>query len=467
MLNFKREFYFILLSIVTFLIWLSNSYSFILAIIFYPSLFIYLIIKKKPISDFIIVILFSVMSIKIKTGIYKIDYILTTTLFFYILITNIKNKFVFLGNLFIPLVIYLLYNLLSILWTPIKTIGFEGIVAMLEGYMMYYIVTNSKFIIKKEQFIYISKLASLIVLTISFEIFTIYLELGPKVILQDKDFMTLKWGSSNLVAAIFVLLIPIVLCKYLNKTNYFKLYIILDIISLIGLISTLSRGAYFGVIVSLLLIAIFYIRKQLLIKYGIVFSIFAFTTLLLLKIFNIYDKLVVKIVDRGFFTSSDRFPLYHLALDSFLDKLIFGNGIKSSEYLISTYLNRTEDHFHNFILQIASTLGIIGIILFIYIVYKWILVLNKPKEPFVMLVTFSLVGALTHQMVDVSFDLHYFGVYFYLLIGIVEIYRHNQKDDTLKMKVYKSSDIIVSNRLSNEIADVETKVYTRDLYNKD
>ncbi len=95
---------------------------------------------------------------------------------------------------------------------------------------------------------------------------------------------------------------------------------------------------------------------------------------------------------------------------------------------------RLNSHYHNFILQIAATLGIVGLLLFLWIVLKWIKILWKPKDVFVVCASISIIGALTHQMVDVSFDLFYFGLIFYSIIGIVEIYRVNLKDDPLNLK---------------------------------
>ncbi len=431
----RSEWYYILLALSTILIWLSNEYSFILAMIFYPIIFILLIIKKRPISDFIIVLLFSVMSVKIKTGIYKIDYILITSLFFYSIFLNIKNKFITIGNLFLPLIIYSFYNILSILWTPDKFIGLEGVVAILEGYMMYYIVTNSKISIKKEQFIKISKSASLILITLSFELIMMYFETGLENILSDKSNITLGWGTSNLIGAIFVLLLPVSMYKYLVINENKILFLTCDIISIFGLLLTLSRGAYLGFAIAFVLLLLFYVKKHLLLKYSLILgSIFA-STFFLLNIFNLFDDLIIRFINRGFFTSSNRLPLYKLAWESFLDNFLFGNGVKSSEYLIEKYLGRHEAHFHNFILQIASTLGIVGLILFSQIAYNWVKILKKPKEPYVMIVLFSIVGALIHQLLDVSFDLHYFGVYFYILISTVEIYRHNLENDPLKMRI--------------------------------
>jgi O-antigen ligase len=158
------------------------------------------------------------------------------------------------------------------------------------------------------------------------------------------------------------------------------------------------------------------------------------------------DRFITKdVVD-----DSGRFELFKLALNTFFDKFLFGNGLNSGKYMISNNLDNWVAHYHNFILQIASALGIIGLILFGFIVLRWIKILFKPKDAFLTCSAISIIGGLTHQLLDVSFDLFYFGVYFYGIIAIAEIYRHYNVDEKLKFiainKLIKNSDNINNNK---------------------
>jgi O-antigen ligase len=130
-----------------------------------------------------------------------------------------------------------------------------------------------------------------------------------------------------------------------------------------------------------------------------------------------------------------------LAWKTFIDRPIIGQGIKSSRYFIYNMLDgRGNVYYHNFVLQVLSTLGIIGMVLFAIIVFKWFKILFKPSEPFVICIALGIVGSLVHQMVDVSFDRFYFGMIFYLIIGLAEVYRHHVKSDPLKMMELKKKN---------------------------
>ncbi len=67
-------------------------------------------------------------------------------LFCYTVILNIKDKYFVMGNLFIPLIIYLIYNLISILWTPIKSDGIQGIIIYLK--VMKFIILSQMDVLK-------------------------------------------------------------------------------------------------------------------------------------------------------------------------------------------------------------------------------------------------------------------------------------------------------------------------------
>ena len=170
----KLDYYLLFLLFTTVIIRFIDNLSFGLIIDF--ILFLYLIIKKRPIGHFFIIIMFSVMSK--NQGIFLIHYILVMILFGIVLIKCLKNREIYLGNLFVPLIIFLFYSALSIFWTPVKATGFEGLVAMLEGYLIYFILTNGGLKITKSDLPKISKVATYVMLTLTLEIFYIYYRFG-------------------------------------------------------------------------------------------------------------------------------------------------------------------------------------------------------------------------------------------------------------------------------------------------
>jgi len=430
MKQYPLEIKLLLLSSLTFIVWYFKFNEYILLLI-YGSLLIYLIYKQKEFSSLIIIVLYAIMSNQKRGGYILIDYCLVLFLFCYVIYLCIKEKKIVLGTLFFPLLIYVIYNALSLIWTPVLSYGIDGLFAILEGYLIYFIITNRMNKINDPKAI--SKIASFLLFTLTLEILSIYLFHGPTLIIENKKLLHLGWAMSNIAASIFVFLIPIALYKYLNHKELNFFYIILDFINILGLILTLSRGAYLGVFVSCALLILIYGRKKILIRYG---SILLFVLLLFYYLESqSYQVIINYLNQQNFFNDRSRSNIYQLGWDRFRRHLIFGEGIKSSEFMIFNQLGRHYSHYHNFILQIAATLGTIGLILFFNIIYRWHKILDKPKDSFVKVISLSIIGVLIHQLVDVSFDLYFFGIYFYLLIGIVEIIRHDDSKDLFKMRI--------------------------------
>jgi len=415
--------------------WFYKTNDFKYALVIYGLIFLYLMIKKSPISHFLVVTLFSVMSLG-NDNVFRMDYALVMFLLFYVVILNIKNRYIVIGKLFLPIMIFFLYQFISVLWTPDKSGGIHGVMAITEGYAVYYIITNSRLKLMKSHLIDISKIATFIMLTLSIEIFSNYYNYGFEKVFESKNLVDLGFSYSNFIAAIYVLLIPIAIYKFLDKKQSFYIYFLLDLINILGLLLTLSRGAFLGFFISGLLIVILLVRKRFLIRYGAIIAAISFFTIRH-ELFTYYFNFIKdKYLTKDFMNDSDRFPLYRLAYQRFLENFWFGDGIKSSSIIIFRYLDRDTARYHNFILQIAATLGIVGLLLFLFLVIRYIKVLFKPTDVFVLCSAISIVGALAHQMVDVSFDYFYFGLIFYLIIGVAEIYRHSVEHDPLKLRIY-------------------------------
>ncbi len=432
--KYKLDLQLIFLMLITLTSWYFQTDDFKYGFLVFCLIFLYLAFKQKPISHFIVVTLFSVMSLQYN-GIFKIEFVLTLMIFFYVVGKNIKNRSIVIGNLFIPLVLFLVYNVISILWTPDKSDGIQGIIDMIEGYMIYFIIINSGIKIVKKHLFDLSKVATYLMLTLSFEIFYNYYLHGFEKVIHSKNLVHLGWDYSNFIAVIFVLLIPIALYKYLDHEKYHIAYFLIDLLNLLGLLLTLSRGAILGVFVSLFIFIILFVRKRFLFRYGSIVGIIAFIIYKHEKFGYYFSLIKDKYLNREFLDDHGRFPLYKLAFERFKENILFGDGIKSSRYMITHFLERSSVHYHNFILQIVATLGIIGLILFLFIVLKWVKVLYKPFDSYVLCSALAIIAGLTHQFVDVSFDLFYFGFIFYGIIAVVEVYRHHIDDDQIKLKI--------------------------------
>lgn len=259
------------------------------------------------------------------------EYAFTVILFIYFLYLIIKTKKFVIGNMVVILLIYLFYNLLSLFWTPVLLTGLEGCGAPLEGYMLYYVITNSNIKFKKDYLINISKVATFVMITLTFEILTVYLRVGIDNIFFDKNLLVLGWGISNLVAVVYVFLIPIAVYKYTIKEKYFLIYFIVDLINIAGLILTLSRGAYIGLFVAMVLFLIFNLSKHLIIKYGSIVAVASALLCIYPRTFKYITLTMHKLINYDIFNDSSRLVLYKVGIKKFLDNIWFGQGVESSK----------------------------------------------------------------------------------------------------------------------------------------
>jgi O-antigen ligase len=440
MKKIKTDIVLLLLTLITFYIWYS-SLSMKQGLMIYLLIFLFLLIKKKPISHYIVVILFSIMSISINVGYTTIEYILSTILFGLVILQMIRKREIVFGNIFFILLLYLSYNLLSLIWTPVLKDGWRGIISMLQGYMMYVIVTNGGFKVGKLDRITISKAATFIMLTLSLEIFYIYHSVGFEAALHSKGHIVLGWGYSNLIAVIYTFALPVAFYKYLHPKQYYPHYFVLDVLNVVGLVLTLSRGAIVGAAVALAIYTVFTFRKQFIIRYYSLVAILAFAVLRIKKLHFYIDEIKERFFRSEVLDDSGRFELYKLAYERFKTSPIFGDGIKSSKYFIQEVMEWPSTYYHNFILQIAATLGIIGLIFILIILSKLLFLFFKPRDLFVICMGLGVVASLIHQMLDINYDRIFFGTFMYAIVGLTELYRHYHKDDPFTLKKLSFSDL--------------------------
>ncbi|ERJ11160.1 O-antigen ligase family protein [Haloplasma contractile] len=434
----KTEGYTFLLAGITFYLWLNTQIPWWYGLIIYLVLFAVLLIQEKRLESLLVVTLFSII-VKNNPDSPDTVYTLTVVLTGLVFIRMAFRKQIKVGSLLVVLVLNLSYVILSLTYTPVFLSGKFGVGSILQGYMAYLIITNSGFKPSKEHLLKVSKVASIFSFTIACQLFFVYYQNGIEKTIYNKNLIDLGWQFSNLIAPFFILFLPIAYYKYTLRKSFYPLYFIMDILSMVGLVLTLSRGAYVGFFVTLVLIVLFIVRDW---KKMIRYIPVGIGTVILGYFIPIANKTVTLLYERfsnnEFFDDNNRYPLWDLATQSFLEKPLFGYGVRSSSYLITT-IDRGNYYFHNFILQVAATLGILGLIFLAIILFKTMRVMLRPHDKFVLLVAAALIGSLAHQFVDVMFDYFIFGLVFYALIGLVEIYRDEDPLDAFTLKQIEMS----------------------------
>jgi len=173
--------------------------------------------------------------------------------------------------------------------------------------------------------------------------------------------------NPNLFAEYLLLVIPLSLIKVINekgKNRFIFLFILLIQIIAMGL--TFSRGGWLGLII---LVAVFI----LLMKRDLIIKLIPFG---LISLFFIPDSIIMRIKTIGDLSDSSnyyRFQIWQKAIEIIKDFFLTGVGLgfESFRAISNLYIKDFSPyHAHNTYLEIGIEIGIVGLIVFLMIIYK-------------------------------------------------------------------------------------------------
>lgn len=157
-----------------------------------------------------------------------------------------------------------------------------------------------------------------------------------------------------------------------NKLSYFTYFLIG--VSLWSTISLWAVGGFLGLIIMLISIVladkIKFLSKISMTKL-IIIDLIINLLVVFLQVQKYFENFIVNILHKDI-TLTGRIYLWEWAIDLFKKYPIMGVGIQSDSYMFNIY--RWVAHPHNMLLNYITTLGIIGIILYLLILFRtaWI-----------------------------------------------------------------------------------------------
>ena len=283
-------------------------------------------------------------------------------------------------------------------------------------------------------------------------------------------------GAFNLLSIklflIFALVFYILLCflaAYLFKKHFYAPFFLgFGLIGIYSNILTKSRGSWIGLLAALLLIVFFLIYeaavyfankkvtaaenselqpdiklKPLIIKYFLIFISGALVVIILFSIVSfrfLPHDIKVRLMDFNLKSTTVKVRMIIMkgALNMIRVKPIFGYGLGS--FQVQFPPNRPDDYMlnavshntinaHNEYLQIGAETGIIGIILFFFLIFsyfqnffRYIWKSNKKLSKHLLLgFAISIFGVLSHSIVSVSMRFTSTGLFFYIFIAFTII----------------------------------------------
>lgn len=435
----KKIILFTLMAILTFLTWFLNVNEFINLFI-YIAILITLVIFKASTKTLVMFALFTVMGqnqpsvLEYFDNLYfdkhntNIDALKTYYVVLYIVIVflvglialfrMIKNKDKPQGKLVIPMALLTLYGLVTLIWAPGFIPGISELSFFIQGYLVYLFVRNEKD--SKIDFYEFAWFLSLILLVLSFQYVTVYLKYPG----NNKSPLYHLWANPNIVAAVFGITFIPSLYKYFSKdrSKYTYLYLPFEILVIWAIIKSQSTGLHYGFIAGALFIPVMFVKNRKILYSIIAFSILAFVAFLVIVVRledqfpNIYNKL------NEFSTS--RFDIYKQALEQLKTPkdYIFGLGLGYDRSVINV------NFFHSWFFQILVNRGFIGIGIIAVLLYYVIEILDDSEERFRYFLAIGIIIYLAHGITDSGFDYQYLGVFFYLMIALLEKNNASQKE---------------------------------------
>lgn len=351
---------------------------------------------------------------------------------------NKKDLFKDLLPVFI-LLLYMIWSLISSIFSENKSLAFLGTFYRHDGYITYLLYAGCfglSFGLKSTK----AKKALLYIFTI-IAIFSILLiELAKNSILIgfvcNLDISTASFFNSNHYG--YYLLLTTAICSFLFITEHNKFLKILNLIMysflLYYLVLNNTFGCYIALITTLIIFLIIsIIKKENKITYTIPIVIFILVSIFVTTNSNNVTTGNISSLTKDIGTlltsssqdkkwkkaGSGRMELWYYGLQFIIEKPILGYG---PENLESKYLNLgiNQDRPHNLIIQLATTSGIPGLILYSFAI-GLILVRGikrfTVKNQLLIICLFSVIAYLISAMFGNS--MYYTSPYYFIILGFL------------------------------------------------
>lgn len=352
----------------------------------------------------------------------------------------IRKKFIPHTFLDVPLLLYLLIAFFSVIFSSNIVISLRSFFfKLLENVLLLFAIADAVNTKKKIRNILIifSISASLICIDGLFQFFTHIDFLRQRPWPYSPEPFTFRINASFLTANDLAAYLAPLLIIILGLTNikfrhsFITSYINLLFISiLICLFLTLTRGAWIGAFLGILLFSKFYWKKIVILLLALM-VIFAATWQLLPenKKLELKDQLSFSNVG-----SYDRQLLAKLSLGMFKANPLIGAGLGTYMYNFDRF-NVNKDYYrdgpryaHNCYLQMLAEIGIFGLGVFLWIIValflKSMTILKKNSDYIYRSILIGLLGGLLAYLVHSAFDTNLYnldiGMLFWLLLGLIQ-----------------------------------------------
>ena len=321
-------------------------------------------------------------------------------------IKNFSSSFLFKG--FILLTVLFLVNGISNIQNYNASnfiFGFLIVISFVLPFFLFSINLN----IDKHTRDYLLCILLITSLVIMIELLNLYL--NKNIVINGvihKSLIDLGWGVSNNIGAILTMLMPVYFyCA--GHTKYTMPFFWGGIITYVFVLLSLSRTSILFATPILILCIIFLCvykhkhRRQVRLYTLILTTGVIFVCIFLRETINTaFDEIIRVGLD-----DSGRFEYYKDGLEKFFNHPLFGAGFGNSHGTNDKFIISAPEYFHNTIVQILASCGIIGFGAYVYHRWQTVKLFLNTRNPYSFFTAMSILALLLTSLLDI----HLFNIF--------------------------------------------------------
>ena len=223
-----------------------------------------------------------------------------------------------------------------------------------------------------------------------------------------KESIMIGWGMWNNIGGMLAFLLPVHFYYATTIKRFGPLFYLTAIISFIAIALTLSRSSLLTACFVFLICAIFIcFKSKNKIANRIITGVLCVVGIVgIIVLWSKISRVLGDYISRGL-DDNGRFEMYLHGLFNFLENPIFGGGFYSSYATEHMFIAFLPYRYHNTIVQMLATCGIVGIISYLYHRYQTIQLLVSKKMISSVFIGLCFVALLMSSMLDN----HFFNIY--------------------------------------------------------